>query len=198
MIRLVDDEQIRDLQQARLDRLDVVSLPRSEDDEHRVGHPHDVNLVLPHADRLDEDRVAARGVHQVDGVAGGATQASRTASARHRTNEHGGIEGVLLHPNPVTQDRPAAEAAARVDGDHSHVPPTGAERPVCWKTAARTCSPAAVPSSTSEIARARAAASPEAIDAARASVTTPAPRRRRGAVSRSRASGSPRFPRRWS
>ena len=78
---LVDDEDVGDLEDPGLDRLDVVAEARHEHDGRRVRGAHDVDLVLADADRLDEDHVEARGVEHVDGVARRAGEARRARRA---------------------------------------------------------------------------------------------------------------------
>ena len=117
MVGLVDHEDVGDLQDPRLDRLDVVPLARAQDHQHRVGDAHDVDLVLADSDGLHQDRIAPGSVHQVDRVARGAAEAAETAARGHRADEDRGIERVLLHANAVPEDGAAAEGAARIDRD---------------------------------------------------------------------------------
>ena len=78
LVALVDDDEVGDLEQAGLDRLDLVAhLGRLEDDR-RVGRGRDLDLALAGPDGLDEDQVEAGGVE--DGGGG----ASRSRPARRR------------------------------------------------------------------------------------------------------------------
>src|SRR5439155_10227319 len=54
-VRLVHDEDVGDLEDTGLDRLDVVAEARHRDEADRVDDAHDVDLLLSHPDRLDED-----------------------------------------------------------------------------------------------------------------------------------------------
>ena len=67
-VGLVDDEHVGDLEQARLDRLDVVAQAGDRHDDRRVRRPHHVDLVLPDADGLDQDPLKAHRVEDVHDV----------------------------------------------------------------------------------------------------------------------------------
>ena len=69
-VGLVDDEHVRDLKDAGLDRLHVIAGARDVDDDRRVRRPCDLHLVLASPHRLDDDHVFACGVHHVDDVVG--------------------------------------------------------------------------------------------------------------------------------
>ena len=116
-VGLVDDEDIGDLQDARLDRLDVVAHAGHRHDDHRLRRAHDLDLGLPRADRLDDDDVEASGVERAHGVAGGGGQPAEAATAGHAADEDVGVAGQLLHADAVAEDRAAGEGAAGVDGD---------------------------------------------------------------------------------
>ena len=58
-VALADDVDVGDLEDAGLDRLDVVAQPGRRDDDRRVRRAHDLDLVLAHADRLDDDDVVS-------------------------------------------------------------------------------------------------------------------------------------------
>ena len=59
-VALVDDDDVGDLEQTRLHRLDVVAETRRRDDDADVGHLRDVDLALPGADRLKQHDIEAR------------------------------------------------------------------------------------------------------------------------------------------
>ena len=56
-VALVDDKDIRDLQQSRLHGLDIVSCLRGQYDQGAVGQAGDLDLILSYAYRLDDDRI---------------------------------------------------------------------------------------------------------------------------------------------
>ena len=116
-IALVDDDDVGDLEQAGLDRLDLVAhLGRFEDDG-RVGRRGDLDLALAGPDRLDEDEVEADRVEDRAGRPGRRGQPAGVAAGGHRPDEHVAVAGVGLHPDPVAEDRPAGDRARRVDRD---------------------------------------------------------------------------------
>src|SRR3954464_11977034 len=119
-VGLVDHEDVGDLQDSRLDGLDVV--PQAGDGHHHDGvhRAHHVHLVLPHAHRLDEDPVEAGRVEQIDGVAGGAGQPAHGAAGGHRADEDAGIGVEGRHADTVAQQGAAGERAGGIDGQDAH------------------------------------------------------------------------------
>ena len=87
LVALVDDDEVGHLEQAGLDRLDLVAhLGRLEHDR-RVRRGRDLDLALAGADRLDEDEVEAGGVE--DGCRGRRRrrEPAGMAARRHRADE---------------------------------------------------------------------------------------------------------------
>jgi hypothetical protein len=126
-VGLVDDEDVGDLEDARLDRLDAVAHARRQQDQGGVGEAGDRHLGLTDADGLDEDDVEARAVQHPDHLRGGGGQAAEVPARGHRSDVDAGVGGVLLHPHPVAQDGAAREGARRVDRQHRHPLALGAE-----------------------------------------------------------------------
>ena len=116
-VRLVDDEDVGDLENPRLDRLDVVPKPRNDEHEIGVRNLDDLHLVLPDADRLDEDDVLPHRVHDVHDVDGGAGKPPEVPPGGEALDENALVERVLLHPDPVAEDGAAGIRARRVDRD---------------------------------------------------------------------------------
>ena len=120
LVALVDDDQVGDLEQAGLDRLDLVAhLGRLEHDR-RVGSGRDLDLALAGPDRLDQDQVETGGVQHRRGRRGRRGQPSGVAARCHRADEHAVIAGVRLHPDPVAEQRAAGDRARRIDRDDRH------------------------------------------------------------------------------
>jgi hypothetical protein len=109
VIRLVDDDHVRDLHDACLQRLDRVAGPRHQNQNDRVAVIDDVDLRLADADRLDEDVVLAGGVHQESGLQRRLGEPTERPAARHRADEHAGIEEVIGEPDAIAEQRPASE-----------------------------------------------------------------------------------------
>src|SRR6185503_21032099 len=81
--------------------------------------PDDVDFVLPHADRLDQNHILARSIQHERGVPGRPRQAAEVPARRHAPNEYGLVLGMRLHSQAVAEHRPSGERARRVDGDHA-------------------------------------------------------------------------------
>ena len=116
-VAFADDMDVGDLEDAGLDRLDVVAEPGRRHDDGRVRSARDLDLVLADADGLDDDDVEARGVEDVDRVERAARQAAERAARRHAADEHAGIAAELAHADAVAEDRAAGERARRIDRD---------------------------------------------------------------------------------
>ena len=67
-VRLVDDEDIRDLEDAGLDHLHAIAQVRGQHHDGGIRDSRHLQLRLPHADRLDDDGVEAEGTQQADGL----------------------------------------------------------------------------------------------------------------------------------
>ncbi len=64
LVALVHDDQVRHLQQARLDRLDLVAHLGRLEDHGRVRGGGDLDFALAGADRLDEHEIEPGRIHQ--------------------------------------------------------------------------------------------------------------------------------------
>ena len=127
LVALVDDHEVGDLQQAGLDRLDLVAhLGRLEDDG-RVGRGRDLDLALAGPDGLDEDQVEPGRVEH-GGCRGRRRGEPAGVPARgHRADEHVAVGRVGLHPDPVAEQRAAGDRRRRIDGHDRHGPTGGAD-----------------------------------------------------------------------
>ena len=106
-IRLVDGEQIGDLQHAGLDRLHLVAQARRFHDDGRVRRAGDIDLGLPHADRLHQDALEAGGIEHGDHIGRGVRQPAQIAARRHAADEDAGIARQIAHAHPIAQQRAA-------------------------------------------------------------------------------------------
>ena len=100
-VRLVDHEDIGDLHDPGLDRLDLVAHPRDEDDDDRMGVVDDLHLLLPGSHGLHHDDFFSHDVHDMDGVADGPGEAAQGAAGGEAADEDAGVFGMALHPDPV-------------------------------------------------------------------------------------------------
>ena len=126
-VGLVHHEHVGDLEHAGLDGLDVVTEPGNGDEAHGVGDAHDLDLLLPHSDGLDQNDAVPERVEDVDDARGGARETAGVTAARHAADEEALVEETLAHPNAVAEDRAAAEGRRRV---HRDDPDTVGRRPV--------------------------------------------------------------------
>ena len=106
-VRLVDGEDVGDLEDPGLDRLDVITHARNQDDHGGVRDAHHLDLVLTYTDGLDDDLVKAHGVQDPHDVVGRATQPTEVPAGRQASDEHAVIRCVVAHTNPVAEDRAA-------------------------------------------------------------------------------------------
>ena len=120
VVRLVHDEQIGDLHDARLERLHTVSGPRHRHHDRHVGGTRDLDLRLADTDRLDDDHVEPAGVQDHRRVTGGARHTAQLAPRRHTPHKYTGVAGMRLHPHPVAEQRATAERAGRIHRQHTH------------------------------------------------------------------------------
>jgi hypothetical protein len=117
LVGLVDHEDVGDLHDPGLDRLDVVTHPGDQHHHRYLRQVRDLDFVLPHSHRLDQHVVPAGHIHQPREIGGGAGQAAGGAAGGHRPDEDAGIGVVLLHADAVAQNRAAGDAARRVHRD---------------------------------------------------------------------------------
>ena len=119
---LIDDENVRDLHDAGLQRLDLVAAPGHDRDDRHVRGADDVDFVLTDADRFDQHDVFAGGIEDDGDLTGGAGKTTEIAPGCHAADENVCVTGVRLHPDAVAENRTAAERARRIHRDHSDRP----------------------------------------------------------------------------
>ncbi len=117
-IGLVDGDDIGKLQQAALDALQLVAGARDGDNDKHVDHIGDCGLRLPHADRLDQDHVVARGFGERHGLPRGLGDTAKTVAGRRGTDEGTRFGGEPPHPGLVAKDRPAGSRRRWIDGEN--------------------------------------------------------------------------------
>ena len=120
-VRLVHDEEVGDLEEARLGGLHRVAPARGDDDDGGVGGRGDLELDLADPDGLDEHELEADRAEHRERVGDRDREAAEVAPRRERADEHARVEGVVLHPDAVAEDRPAAERRRRVDAQHAEL-----------------------------------------------------------------------------
>ena len=125
-VGLVDREDVGDLHDARLERLDAVARFGDEHEDGRVGHAGDVELRLADADRLDQDAVEAGGVEQVGHLARAGGEAAERAAAGHRADVDALVQRDGFHADAVAEQGAAGERAGRVHRDDADAKTGGA------------------------------------------------------------------------
>ena len=116
-VALVDDDDVGDLEQARLDGLDLVAHLRRLEDDRRVGRGRHLHLALAGADRLEQDHLEAGGVENGRGGHRRGRQPAGMPARGHAPDEDAVVGRVGLHPHAVAQDRAAGDRRGRVHGD---------------------------------------------------------------------------------
>ena len=119
-VGLVDDVEVGYLHHAGLQRLDGISGLGNQGDGHGVGHAHDAQFGLAHADGFDYHHVVTGGVQGPGDALDDAGQAAGLPAGGDAADEDAGVEVVALHPDAVAQQRAAAEGAGGVNGDDAH------------------------------------------------------------------------------
>ena len=79
----------------------------------------DVDLALADADRLEQDVVLARGVHQQRRLQRRLGEAAERAAGRHRADEHARVEEVVREADAVAEHGALGERARGVDRQHA-------------------------------------------------------------------------------
>jgi hypothetical protein len=82
-VRLVDHEDVGDLEQAGLGRLHGVAPAGVDDHDGGVGGPRDLHLDLADPDRLEQDPRRAGGVEHPHGLGRGERQATEVPAGGH-------------------------------------------------------------------------------------------------------------------
>ena len=116
-IGLVDREHVADLQDARLDRLNVIAHARNQHDHRRVRRPHNIHLGLPDTDGFDKDDIFAERIHRLDRIRCLVGEAAKAAACPHAADENALVERQIIHTDAVAQDGSAGKGACGVDGN---------------------------------------------------------------------------------
>ena len=125
-VGLVDDEDIGDLHDAGFDGLNIVAHAGDQHDHRDVGERRDIDFILPHADRLDDDEVESGGAEQARERGAGARESAGCAARGHGADEDAGIGVMALHADAVAEDRAARGAAGGIDRDDRDCLPAAA------------------------------------------------------------------------
>src|SRR2546422_5330266 len=100
-VRLVDGVNIGDLDNARFQRLNVVSEAGHTDYDGGMRNAHDVNFVLPYPYGLYHHELTAGGAEHIDGVRRRSAQAAQRAARCHASDEHARVAGDFVHADAI-------------------------------------------------------------------------------------------------
>ena len=119
-IGFVDHEHVGYFENPCLDRLDVIAQSGNHHHDGGLGRPDDVDLVLSHAHRFDQNDVEPHGVQDNDYIVRGARQSAQLTACRHGSDEYVGIDGMIHHADSVTKNGASAEGRRWVDRHDAH------------------------------------------------------------------------------
>jgi hypothetical protein len=111
LIRLVDGNNIPDLEQAGLDRLNSVAKAGGLYDDYRVGKRGDIGAVLAGADSLDENQRVACRIQQVNEPGGRPSKPPLAAATGHAPDKDTIVRVAIHHANTIAEDRAAGNRA---------------------------------------------------------------------------------------
>ena len=118
-VALVHDEQVGDLEESGLRRLNAVAHAGGKQHNCGVGGRCDVDLGLSDTDGFHQDDVEAGRLENANRLRRGGSHTAELPARRHRPDEDIRVGGVRLHANAVTKQRPTSEWRSRIDGKHT-------------------------------------------------------------------------------
>ena len=127
-VALVHDDDVRDLEQAGLDRLDLVAHLGRLEDHGRVGRRRDLDLALARTDGLEQDQVEAGRVEHRGRGRRCRRQAAGVAARRHRADEHAVVRAYACIRTRSPRSAPPVIGDRGVDRHDRDRPPCRAQR----------------------------------------------------------------------
>ena len=118
-VRLIEDENVGDLHDTRLERLHFVAEPGGQQDHHHRRQARDFRFVLTDTHSLDQDGVKAGGIEKDGEIHGCACDTTHAAARGHGTDEDAGIVEMALHADAIAKDGSAGKWAGGVHGDYA-------------------------------------------------------------------------------
>jgi len=107
MVRFIDNDDISDFKQARLDRLNTVSKSRRLYDDHRVGKRRDIGAVLTCTNGLDNYQWVADSIQQVNQAGGRPGETALAAATGHAPYKGTIVRMAFHHANAISKNRSA-------------------------------------------------------------------------------------------
>ena len=114
---LINDQNVGDLQDASLDRLDIVSQTGSFDHQSRMRQPGYIHLRLPRSNGFDQDNFISSRIQNLDHTGSGARQPAQRAARGHRSDENASITRQIAHANAVSEQGASSKWTGRI---HRH------------------------------------------------------------------------------
>ena len=118
-IAFVDHENIGNLHNASLEALHIVTHSRHQHNDGDVRQSHDIDLVLPDTDGLQQQALFATGLDDHGNVRRCAGEAAQRAAGRHAAHVEAGIAIVVPHADAIAQNGAAGVRAGGIDCDHA-------------------------------------------------------------------------------
>ena len=121
-VRLVDEDEIGELDNATLDPLELVARRRQQDQHEEVDDLGDRGLRLADTNRLDQHRVKPGRLAAQHRLAGMARDAAPSVAGRGGPDKGLGHPRQLGHAGLVAEDGTPAALRRRIDGQHLDTP----------------------------------------------------------------------------
>lgn len=114
LIGLGHHQNIGDLNDPRLEGLNVIPIARTIQEDGGLHGTGDLDLRLSDSGGLDQNQIEPEGVEDTNHVVESRGKPSSRIPARHTADVDSRIEGVLSHPDPVSEDSSLSEGARRI------------------------------------------------------------------------------------
>src|SRR5213083_260518 len=121
-IRLVYDENIADLVEAGLERLNLISELWHQDHNRRVDRRRHLDLGLASPDSLNNYHVHPGSVKNSNSIPCCSSQTPNIPPGRHAADVDLSLETMIHHPQSISKQSSTSEWARRVDGEHPYSP----------------------------------------------------------------------------
>ena len=125
-VGLIDGEHVANLHDSSFNGLNIIAHSGHQDDDCDICRLDDVNLILPDADRFNDDFIIPCGIQYRYCINGGARQSAEIAARRHAANEDAGVGCHPLHAYAVAENGAARKRARRVYGKDADALAAGA------------------------------------------------------------------------
>ena len=102
----------------RVDPLKLVAGSRRKQQHEDVGHRGDRGFRLPHTDRLDDDDIESRRLHDPNRFPSAPCDSPERGAGGRRTDERARVDREAFHSCLVAENRAAGHGGGRVDGEH--------------------------------------------------------------------------------